>query len=96
MDDRLTELREKYGKRDGSTYYPPDEVYMFPTPKVLPFVRIRRFWHCLTGAVFVLTHRNAITGRACACPGTCMTLGFCPLVGWRWVDRFVGWRQHNG
>jgi len=88
--NRLSELREKYGKRDGSTEYAEPEPDEYWAPKIRSFVRIRRFWHCLYGAWWVVVLRHYYWGMACACPGTCLTVGFCPLVTrWHWVERYA-------
>ena len=94
--ERLQQLRKKYGKRDGSTYYPEPEVSEYWQRKVKPFVRPRKFWHCLVGAYHVVVLGKSCWELACACPGTCLTEGFCFLTNWGWVSDYSYWRDHRG
>lgn len=94
MTDRLEQLREKYGKRDGSTYYPEDPPLAEHIVQKRQCWRVRKFWHHLCGAFrILLTGHDPLWGSACACPGFCATTGYCMLAtSWCWVYRFA-WRD---
>lgn len=97
--NRLLHLREKYGKRDGSTYYPEEpefDVVSWRKSRLRPFWRVRRFPYFLSTAIRAIFFGYRITGICCACIGTCHVYGMClSYQTWRPVYRYLEWRERR-